>query len=110
MGPVEEVLSLLSMQLLHKATLTDTENQQQQQQLQQQQQQQNMMNMMMISIMASFLNCGVLQTTTSTDSADPIQAMTNLNIALTTISMQQTMQSQNLTSTAGANANFVCLN
>jgi hypothetical protein len=42
-GPVEKVLSLLSTQLLHKATSrSDTDN------LQNQQQQQNMMNMMMI--------------------------------------------------------------
>jgi hypothetical protein len=98
-GPVEKVLSLLSMQFLHKATRADTDNLQQQQL-----QQQDMMNMMMMSIMASSLNCGVSQTTTSTDRADPIQAMMNSIIALNMISMQQTMQSQNLTSTAGANA------
>ena len=100
-GPVEKVLSLLSTQLLHKATRTDTDNLQQQQQLQQQ----NMMNMMMMSIMASLLNQhGVSQTTTSTDSANPTQAIMNSIIASNMISMQQTMQSQNLTSTAGANA------
>ena len=99
-GPVEKVLSLLSTQLLHKATRTDTDNLQQQQL-----QQQNMMNMMMMSIMASLLNQhGVSQTTTSTDSANPTQAIMNSIIASNMISMQQTMQSQNLTSTAGANA------
>ena len=105
-GPVEKVLSLLSTQLLHKATRTDTDNLQQQQQQQQQLQQQNMMNMMMMSIMASLLNQhGLSQTTTSTDSADPIQAIMNSIIASNMISMQQTMQSQNPTSAiAGANA------
>ena len=105
-GPVEKVLSLLSTQLLHKATRTDTDNLQQQQQQQQQQvQQQNMMNMMMMSIMASLLNQhGVSQTTISTDSANPTQAIMNSIIASNMISMQQTMQSQNPTSTAGANA------
>ena len=104
-GPVEKVLSLLSTQLLHKATRTDTDNLQQQQQQQQQLQQQNMMNMMMMSIMASLLNQhGVSQTTTSTDSANPTQAMMNSIIASNMISMEQTMQSQYLTSTAGANA------
>jgi len=104
-GPVEKVLSLLSTQLLHKATRTDTDNLQQQQQQQQQLQQQNMMNMMMMSIMASLLNQhGVSQTTTSTDSANPTQAIMNSIIASNMISMQQTMQSQNPTSTAGANA------
>ena len=99
-GPVEKVLSLLSTQLLHKATRTDTDNLQQQQL-----QQQNMMNMMMMSIMASLLNQhGVSQTTTSTDSANPTQAIMNSIIASNMISMQQTMQSQNPTSTAGANA------
>jgi hypothetical protein len=64
-----------------------------------------MMNMMMMSIMASLLNQhGVSQTTTSTDSANPTQAIMNSIIASNMISMQQTMQSQNLTSTAGANA------
>jgi hypothetical protein len=63
-----------------------------------------MMNMMMMSIMASLLNHGVSQTTTSTDSANPTQAIMNSIIASNMISMQQTMQSQNLTSTAGANA------
>ena len=96
-GPVEKVLSLLSTQLLHKATQTDTDNLQQQQL-----QQQNMMNMMMMSIMASLLNQhGVSQTTTSTDSANPTQAIMNSIIASNMVSMQQ---SQNLTSTAGANA------
>ena len=100
-GPVEKVLSLLSTQLLHKATRTDTDCLRQQQQLQQQ----NMMNMMMMSIMASLLNQhGVSQTTTSTDSANPTQAIMNSIIASNMISMQQTMQSQNPTSTAGANA------
>ena len=75
-GHVEKVLSLLSMQLLHKATRTDTDD------LQQKLQQQNMMNMMMMSILASLLNDGVPQTTTSTDSADPIQAMMSSIIAL----------------------------
>jgi hypothetical protein len=101
-GPVEKVLYLLSTQLLHKATRTDTDNLQQQQL-----QQQNMMNMMMMSIMESLLNQhGVSQTTTSTDSANPsTQAIMNSIIASNIISMQQTtMQSQNLTSTAGANA------
>jgi hypothetical protein len=102
MGPVEKVLSFLSMQLLHKATRTDTDNLQQQQQQQQQLQQQNMMNMMMMSIMASFLNRGVSQTTTPTDSANPTQEIMTSIIASNLISMQKTMQSQNLTSTAGA--------
>ena len=60
--------------------------------------------MMMMSIMASLLNHGVSQTTTSTDSANPTQAIMNSIIASNMISMQQTMQSQNPTSTAGANA------
>ena len=55
------------------------------------------------TFMASLLNCGVSQTTTSTDSADPIQATMNSIIASNMISMHQTMQSQNPTSTAGAN-------
>jgi hypothetical protein len=102
-GPVEKVLSLLSTQLLHKAIRTDTDNLQQQQQ-QQPQQQQNMINMIMMSIIASLLNCGVPLTTTSTDSADPIKAVINSIIASNMISIQQIMQSQNLNSTAGSNA------
>ena len=54
--------------------------------------------------MAFLLNHGVPQTTTSIASADLIQAMINSIIALNMISMQQTIQSQNLTSTAGSNA------
>ncbi len=54
--------------------------------------------------MASMLNCGVLQTTTPTASAEPIQVMMNSMIASNMKSMQRTMQSQNLTSTAGFNA------
>ena len=64
-----------------------------------------MMNMMMMSIMASLLNQhGVSQTTTSTDSANPTQAFMNSIIASNMVSMQQTMQTQNLTLTAGASA------
>ena len=64
--PIEKVLSLLSTQLFHKASRSDTDNLRQQQ---------IMMKMMMMSFMASILNRGVVQTTTSTASAEPIHGI-----------------------------------